>query len=851
MLDRHEAAGQAGVKVVAVISNLAMSIHSSGDTMIRPKHSPLGLAIALALGGPAVAQDAAPAATTTATTATTLDTVIVTGTRAGDRTVLESTAPVDVLTAEDIRRAGVLNGELGSALQALLPSVNFPRQSNSGGADHVRAAQLRGLSPDQVLVLVNGKRRHTSALVNTGSKIGRGTTPVDFNSIPVSAIKRIEVLRDGAGALYGSDAVAGVINVILNDAPEGGAFEASFGLHRTDVGAIDESITDGQTSFASAQVGDRIGDDGGFFRVGLELKNRQATNRAGFDQIPFFEEQTPANLALAGKRNYALGDGDSKSLSAWINTEVPLTEVAELYAFATFYQADTEGANFFRYPDGPANFRQVFDQGYRPVSEGENLELSAVGGVRWRLDEWDVDASLNRGSNDFTYRLDNSLNASLGPGSPTQFRVGDYSFSQFLANLDASRSFDTGEGSQHVLALGVEWRLENFETGAGDPSSYAAGPFTDRPTGAQAGGGISPQDVADLDRDVATAYANVSSQLGERLSTDVGLRYEYYDDFGGELTGKVAARYEFSPAFALRGSVSNNFRAPSLTQVGFESTSTGYDSSGQLLQGRLLSVNNPIARGLGAETLEAETSRNYSLGFTSQLGSDFDLSLDIFRIDIDDRVALTERITGAALTAFVLAEFGVPGVDSVNYFINAADTRTEGAELVANWRHELGPGELRLTGAYSYASTEITRITPTPDELLAIDPGFVLFGVEESNTLTDAAPRTRALVSANWDSTNWSVLGRLTRHGSATRVFNFGGGFEPRQTYGAEFQLDAEVEYRFAPGWSAALGGLNLTDEYPDLSIADISYFGNLPYDVLSPIGSNGAYFYTRVRYAF
>jgi len=813
--------------------------------MSRPLATPLGLAIALALASPAFAQDAVE----TTAEATNLDTVIVTGTRATDRTVLESTSPIDVLTAEDIRKAGVLNGELGSALQALLPSFNFPRQSNSGGADHIRAAQLRGLSPNQILVLVNGKRRHTSALVNTDSKIGKGTTPVDFNAIPVSAIKRIEVLRDGAGAQYGSDAVAGVINVILNDAPEGGSYEASFGAHHTDVEPIDKTVTDGQTSFASAQVGSGIG-DGGFFRVGLELKNREGTNRAGFDQIPFFEEQTPDNLALAGKRNYTLGDGESKALNAWLNSVLPVGENAELYAFGTWHQSDTRGANYFRYPDGVANWKEVYPDGYRPISIGENLDVAGVAGLRGQWGDWDYDASLNYGRNAFTYRLENSLNASLGPGSPTKFKTGDYEFQQTLANFDVSRGFDAGD-NRHTFATGVEFRREEYDTGAGDPASYAAGPFTDRPTGSQAGGGLTPQDVAHLSRDVSSAYASLSSAFGEKFTTDIAARYEHYDDFGGELTGKLAARYEFAPAFALRGSVSNNFRAPSLSQIGYEATSTGYDASGQLLQGRLLSVNNPIALALGAKPLDPEKSVNFSLGFTSKIGEHFDLSLDVFRIDIDDRVALTERISGDALTEFVEEEFAVPGVQSVNFFINAADTRTEGAELVANWRQKLGSGDLLLSGSYSYAKTEIKRITATPAELQALDPDYVLFGIEESNTLTDAAPRTRALLSANWNSDKWNLLGRVSRHGSATRVFNFGGGFEPKQTYGAEWQLDAEVEYRITPKWSVALGGQNLTDEYPDRSIDDIAYFGNLPYDVLSPIGSNGAYYYSRIRYTF
>ncbi|MXV08317.1 MULTISPECIES: TonB-dependent receptor plug domain-containing protein [unclassified Xanthomonas] len=812
--------------------------------MSSPFVRPLSLAIALALAAPAFAQEAAPA------TATNLDTVIVTGTRASGRTVLESTAPVDVLSAEDIRKAGVVNGELGSALQALLPSFNFPRQSNSGGADHVRAAQLRGLSPDQVLVLVNGKRRHTSALVNTDSKIGKGTTPVDFNAIPISAIKRIEVLRDGAGAQYGSDAVAGVINVILDDDPDSGALEASYGANHTDVKPIHRTLTDGQTGYASGKVGTRLGEDGGFFKVGLELKNHESTNRAGFDQIPPFEEQTPANLALAGKRNYELGDGASKDLNAWINGKLPFGQGGEVYAFGTYNQRDTQGANYFRYPDGAANWTQVYPQGYRPVSLGENRDLQAVVGARGQWGEWAYDASLDYGRNDFTYRLKHSLNASLGPGSPTRFKTGDYAFEQGVANLDLSRSFDAA-GATHTVGSGVELRREHYRTRPGDPASYAAGPYTDRPTGAQAGGGLTPQDAADLSRNVASVYASVSSQFGDKLSTDLAARYEHYQDFGGELTGKLAARYEFVPAFALRGAISNNFRAPSLSQIGYEASSTGYNANGQLLQGRLLSVDNPIAQALGARTLQPEKSRNYSLGFTSRVGSHFDLSLDLFQIDIDKRIALSESIDGDALTDFVAQRFGITGLQSASFFVNAADTRTRGAELVSNWRQALGQGQLQLTGTWSYAKTELENVVATPAQLLALNPDYVLFGVEERNTLTEATPRTRAQLAANWSDTRWSLQTRVTRYGSATRVFDFGDGFAPEQTYRAKWQLDAEVEYHLTPQWSVAVGGQNLTDAYADRSKPDIAYFGNLPYDVLSPIGSNGAYYYGRVRYTF
>lgn len=781
-----------------------------------------------------------------ADTAAKLDEIIVTGTRAKDRTQLNTPVPVDVFTAADLRKAGVVGLELGQALSILLPSFNFPRQSNSGGSDHVRAAQLRGLSPDQVLVLINGKRRHTSAVVNIGTKIGKGTAPVDFNSIPASAIERIEVLRDGAGAQYGSDAIAGVINVILASKPDGASANLSYGAHHTDVEPIDRSVTDGQTLVADAQAGFKLGSEG-FLRVGLEYKDRQANNRAGFDQIPFFEEQTPANLALAGHVNYRIGDPDVRDRQLWANGEVPIADAATLYGFATWSQRDSVGAAFFRYPDSRNNVPAIYPQGFRPETTGDNLDLGVNGGVRWQSGDWDFDASLTFGRNAFDYGVRRSLNASLGAASPTSFKLADYAFDQLTANFDARQELELGFAAPLTLALGAEYRDEGFEVGAGDPASYAVGPYTDRAPGAQAGPGLTPADGADTSRQVAGVYADLAGDVSDALFLDAAARYENYSDFGGELTGKFSGRLDLSEVFALRGAVSSNLRAPALAQTSYQETSNDFGEGGQVRVVRTLSVNSPIARALGAKDLEAETSTNCSLGLTADFGAGFNLALDVFRIDIDDRITLSERISGAALSDFIESNFGIPGVDGVNFFTNAVDTSTEGVDLVATWRGDLADGALTLTGGYGYARTEIDHVQPVPQQLLDLGVSDVIIGVEERNTLTSAAPRSKGQLSADWASAHWNLLLRGIRHGSTTRVFNFGGGFEPQQTYDARWQLDAEAEYRFSEQLRVALGASNLTDSYPERSNEDIYYFGNLPYDILSGIGVNGAFWYGRV----
>lgn len=491
--------------------------------------------------------------------------VVVTGSRLPSRTATESPTPVDILSRENLNATGAVGDELGQAISVLAPSFNFPRQSNSGTSDHIRAGQLRGLSPDQTLVLVNGRRRHPSAIVNTETKIGRGTAAVDLNTIPLSAVGRVEVLRDGAGAIYGSDAIAGVLNVILDERSSGFEISTGYGFHRTDVEAIDQTLTDGETFTLSASGGMALG-DGGFLRAGVDYSDRMATNRAGFDQIPFFIAATPANLALSGLRNYAEGDPAVEALGLWFNAAAPLAG-GELYGFGTAGRSDSEGATFFRYPDGADNLTAVYPQGFLPIATGEDDDLALTAGWRAPLGGWRSDISLTYGRNEFTYGVRNSLNASLGPTTPHEFRSGTYVFDQTSANLDLTRTVRIGAVDADV-ATGLEYRHETYETRAGELASYATGPLA-LAIGAQGAPGLDPDDERSVSRDVGGAYLELGLRPTERLLIEGAVRVETYSDFGETLTGKLAGSYDVTPAVHLRGAVSNNVRAPFLGQVAF------------------------------------------------------------------------------------------------------------------------------------------------------------------------------------------------------------------------------------------------------------------------------------------
>jgi iron complex outermembrane receptor protein len=811
-----------------------------------------GAASALLALSPARAQDPAPASAEPSAaveaTAEAEEEVVVTGIRAKSRnrarTVVTTPVPVDIINAQAIESSGALGGEVGQALQNLVPSFNFPRQSNSGSADIVRPAQLRGLSPDQVLVLINGKRRHTTGVITTEAKTGRGTAPVDFNSIPTNAIKRIEVLRDGAGAQYGSDAIAGVINVILDDTPEGIEVDASYGLHVTDFEPSNEHIEDGATWVLQAKMGIPLDERGGFIRFGAEYKDREPTNRAGLDQVPFFEDA--ANIPLVGgQRNFKPGDGASENLNLWFNAEAPLEGGLELYGFGTFNDRSAEGTGFFRYPVSSANLIAINPLGYRPITTGDNQDIGLTAGLRSTEGALVWDVSANYGRNRFEGGVYNTLNPSLGPTSPRSFFTGAFENELIALNADASQDIEIGLETPATLAFGVEYRHDSFQSFAGDPLSYQAGPLAaTQAIGAQAGSGLRPEETRDLSRDTFAIYAELSADLSENFFVDVAARFENSSDFGSTLAGKAALRWQATDAIALRASVSNSYRAPSLVQIGFATSSTSFGAGGQLTSVATLPVDDPLAIALGAQPLDAESAINFSAGFTVDLPGEFVLTVDAYNIQVDDRITLSERIDRDSAPVGVQPLFDARNITAANFFTNAIDTETNGIDIVGTYSfQDILDGELNLSAGFSYARTRIRAVRN-------LGPVTVI-GVEESNTIEDAAPKSKLILTADWTDKEFSALLRVTRYGEATRVFNFGGGFEPEQTYGEEWQVDLEGSWRINGNVEIYAGASNLFDTYPDLSSADINYFGNLPYDVLSPIGMNGRYLYTGIRTKF
>lgn len=536
--------------------------------------------------------------------------IIVTGTRRTDRTVADSPVPIDVIGGEQLTNNGFT--DTNRILNQLVPSFNFPQPSITDGTDALRPATLRGLSPDQTLVLVNGKRRHTSALLNLNGSVGRGSAAVDLNTIPPIAIERIEVLRDGASSQYGSDALAGVINVQLRKSV-GNRAQATYGKYITSVNGVFEQgapVTgangqpvldtnagaggvyqltstgqeierrDGETLTLASNFGLPVG-PGGYLNVTFQYQDRNGTNRAGADprqQYPLVGGLADPREATIDRFTHRYGDAFTTDYTIFVNAGYEISPAIEYYMWGSYNARNAESAGFYRRAVDPRNrdfsastttFVPFFPNGFLPLIVSDIKDLSLAGGLRGTLgDEWNYDLSVVHGANRFNFGVENSFNTSFGQASQRKFDAGTLRFVQTTANLDIQRTFDVGIGDGLSLAFGTEYRDEHFRIFAGDFQSYAAGPFAANgaPAGAQVFPGFRPANQVSEGRNSKAVYAELESDFGDMLTLQLAGRYEDYSDFGSTLNGKAAARLEPVDGIALRGSISTGFRAPSLHQ---------------------------------------------------------------------------------------------------------------------------------------------------------------------------------------------------------------------------------------------------------------------------------------------
>ena len=803
------------------------------------RNTPLSIAVLAAMTGMSASQALAEQADG-AQGRQQFDEIVVTGTRTLDRTAAESLSPIDVLGTSQLERIG--SPELNTALSRTLPSFNFPRPSITDGTDHVRPALLRGLAPDQTLVLVNGKRRHRSAIVNVNGSLGRGSSPVDLNSIPISAIKRIEVLRDGAAAQYGSDAIAGVINIVLRDADEGGAVDLRFGEHKEG---------DGQLFTTSGWLGTSLG-DGGFLTVSAEWRDRDPTNRSQPDlirqQYPLVNgEPDPREAALANSRTFRVGDAATTDAIVFVNGGVPLNQATEFYFSGNYGRREGESAGFFRRPIDANNVPEIYPDGFLPLIVSKIEDQAAIAGIEGSFwNDWSYDFSVNHGRNQFDFNVHNSINRTLGAASPTRFYAGTLEANQTVVNLDFVRPVDVGLFSPLNVAFGAEYREERFGIRNGQTESWVQGPEPGAP-GSQVFPGFRPSDQTSRSRDNTSLYVDLEADLSDRLSGSAALRYEDYSDFGDRLSGKLSGRFEFTDRYAARGTVSTGFRAPALSQQFYSTTATTF-IDGVPYEIRTFPVDDPAAIALGAEPLKAETSVNYSLGLVSRPLDALSVTIDVYRIEIDDRIILSENLIGAAVANFLAAE-GFPGVTGGRYFSNAVDTRTEGVDLVALYSLDFARSNLDLTFAYNWNRTEVTNIKPNPPSLEEIGLELVRFARVEEGRITDGTPRDKIIVGADYSISDWDVQLTATRFGE-WKVLSNNPALD--QTFGSEILVDLAVSYTWQDRLRLTVGADNLFDTYPDKSNPSGFFTGNVaPYPAVAPFGYNGRFVYGRIRYSF
>ena len=780
--------------------------------------------------GVASAQTAAPVTETP-------DQVIVTGTRERSLTQFTSLAPVDVLPRALIRAGS--SDQLQDQLAQLVPSFDVKQLPTSDGLQFVRPAALNNLSPDMTLLLVNGKRFHRSAFLGTN-----GSEASDLAQISTYAIGRVEVLRDGASAQYGSDAIAGVINVILDTQPGFGVYAQGSQFYAGDG--------------AQAQVGAHAGlalPGGGHFALTAEYSHADPTSRTiqRPDAIAFQAANPTISVADPVQR---WGDPKLETTRLAVDTSEPVGVLgAEIYGFLNYSQGQGVNDINWRNPSSNAsiykttsvfpgfNLNTIYPAGFTPHEGIQFDDIQAAGGVRQTTSDvftWDLSGSYGRNSSNFL--LNNSINASLGPQSPKSFNLGTLEEEETDVNLDAVYKLHLPFLARPVnVGFGGERRLETYTVVAGDPASYAVGPGAIAGLAPASNGfpGFNLQQAGSLDQQSYGGYIDVQADLTTKWNVEAAGRIETYDSFGDTENVKIASRYEFIPGLALRGSYSTGFRAPTPGQLFSTSTSQGLDTvTLQLFTNGRLSPLNPVAQALGAKPLQPETSGNYTAGLVWRSNFGLTGSIDGYQIDVANRFSTSATIVVTpALQAQLVAQ-GVAAASaftSINYFTNDFDTRTRGVDIVLDYLRRVGPGHLDVRGAYNYNDTTVTRgsLTANPTTRILFEEGV---------------PQQNATITSTYDVGRFTFLGRMRYYGSWTDSTGNATG-DIFQNFGGVAFFDASVTVRLPRQISLRVGAQNLFDTYPDKATYQASR--GLVYSRNSPYDTDGGQYYVRMEARF
>jgi iron complex outermembrane receptor protein len=776
--------------------------------------------------------------------------IIVTGTRSLSRTVAQSLAPIDILSPADLQSSG--KQSVRDLLGTLVPSISVSN-SGAGASFAVKTLSLRGLSGDQLLVLVNGKRRHNTATMFINGTTQNGQSPPDLDLIPTAAIERIEVLRDGASAQYGSDAIAGVINLILRKADGGG-----------DANVLGGSTYDGGGDVAQVQgvIGFPLGTDG-HVDVALDARYQGRTVRGGINQQQLYPAGDPRE-ATADRQTTHPGQPEAQIASLSYDASTPLADTITFYSFSTVAVRRTDAWLTYRNPIAPNNIPEVYPDGYSPRLRVHDTDFQIAAGIRGEgLAGFDWDLGTTYGYNRASYN-EHGLNASMGPQSPTYFYLGKVVATEWTTDLELRRNFDIGAAGPLLLDFGASFRRNTYEIGPGEPASYIDGGYRNttglnanlaRQAGAQGVTGFMPSGSGTWDRNNIAAFIDIENTVLPGLDLAVAGRYEHYNDAGNTTTGKASARWEVARGFALRGTASTGFRAPTLQQEHYASSSTiGVVVGGvSVLQPvQALPVDSPAAIALGAKPLKPEKSTNFSVGAVFTAVPRLNLTVDAYQIEIRDRILLSAVLSGPAVNA-ALASAGILTAQSGFYFANAAKTRTRGLDVVATFRTASGPmGQATITASANINDTSFLSVLAPPPALAAA--GLVLIDRARQGDFTKGTPRDKEIVAVDWTLGKLGLNGRVTRYGRVVQVSTNPANDDP---INATAIADLSISYVVAPGAKVTVGSNNLFNTYPPIlkaanrglaagRVANTAYYN--PY---SPWGISGGFYYARLNLTF